>query len=273
MDILLNGNRAEQFRAFWNRWKYLQPDHDIYRSNPSKLDWSVPVAIHCDEGTSQKKKALMVIQYQAILGQGSRKRKADEFTLGVNFLGNSVTTRHLFSVMVGRLYSLKKNKNRPLLRLVGALSEQLQHAFLHGFPCDIDGLQRQIYLVPLGFKGDWPALVKIGCLSRHHGRDTPSTDDGPGICHLCLGGQRGCAWHDVSFNNMENMRRGASLPWKHEPLVIKPFQWKDKYKASFFRFDLFHTCHKGVFADICANIVVSRPVNQNGLYCFPHIYI
>ena len=58
MDILLNGNRAEQFRAFWKRWKYLQPDHDIYRSNPSKLDWSIPVAIHCDEGTSQKKKAL-----------------------------------------------------------------------------------------------------------------------------------------------------------------------------------------------------------------------
>ena len=28
MDILLNGNRAEQLRAFWKRWKYLQPDHE-----------------------------------------------------------------------------------------------------------------------------------------------------------------------------------------------------------------------------------------------------
>jgi len=56
---------------------------------------------------------------------------------------------------------------------------------------------------------------------------------------------------------MAKMRRGAPLPWKQEPGLLRPLKLQDKYKAEFFRFDLFHCCHKGLMADICANIVAS----------------
>lgn len=258
MDIILMGNRAPEFRAFWNHWRQLQPEHEIFRSLDSeKLNWTCPIVIHCDEGTSQKKKALMIVQYHAMLGRGSRKRRSTDENPGVNFVGNSVLTRHLWSVMVARLYSKKRNKNIPLLRLMEHLGKELRNAFVNGFPCRVDGVDRQIYLAALGMKGDWPALSKIGGLVRHCGRDTPTSDSGPGICHLCRGGQSGHPWHDVSFQNMAKMRRGAPLPWKQEPGLLRPLKLQDKYKAEFFRFDLFHCCHKGLMADICANIVAS----------------
>lgn len=273
LDIILMGNRAPQFCAFWNKWKELQPEHHIFRSSPEKLNWTVPVLVHCDEGTSQKKKSLMIVQYQAMLGRGSRKRKAGDDGSGINLIGNSITTRHLYSVMLGRLYSLEKNQNRPLLRLMGCLGQELQDAFEHGFPCRIDGKEQHLFLAALGMKGDWPALSKVAALTRHHGRDTQSRDDGPGICHLCLGGQKGHSWYDVSLNNMKKMRVGVTLPWRVEPTLIRPLMLKDKYKAEFFKFDLFHCCHKGLMADICANIVVSqfgviKSIHVVFLFCF-----
>ena len=39
----------------------------------------------------------------------------------MNFIGNSLTTRYVYSVMVARLYSVKKNKNGPLIETSGSV--------------------------------------------------------------------------------------------------------------------------------------------------------
>ena len=256
MDLLLMGNGPVQFRSFWEKWRRIQPNHSIYKVDPSRLDWSIPVAIHTDEGTSQKKKALMIIQYQTLMGRGTSKRKSDESNPDLNFTGNSITTRLLYSCMMGRIYSLKKNKNRPLLQLMKHLGDELHKASTIGFRCKINGIERRLFLVCLGLKGDWPALSKIGTLTRHHGRDTYSKPDGPGICHLCLGGQLNQAWHDISYENMQKMRAVNDLPWEHDPILVTALHLEPEYQAEFFRVDLFHTCHKGMMADVAANIVV-----------------
>ena len=68
----------------------------------------------------------MALQVQAMMGQGSRKRKADQMTAGPHLLGNSLKTRMLFSVLLGRLCSGQKVQNHPLLALVNHLCLQLQ---------------------------------------------------------------------------------------------------------------------------------------------------
>ena len=259
LDIMLMKNRAPEFNAFWQSWESLQPEHPLFQGDRSKLAWSIPILIHCDEGTSQKKKALMVVQYQALLGMGSRKRKRDGNEPALNFVGNSLITRQLFSVMLGRLYSLKKNKNEPLLKLMEALGDELRSAMLEGFAVTVDGHPRRIYLVALGMKGDWPALSKIGGLTRHHGRDVSAKTEGAGICHLCRAGMKDfAAWHDLSFVNMERFHKDAPLPWVKPPTVLQPLGWPCRYQAGFFKIDLFHTCHKGIFADLAANCIAPR---------------
>ena len=259
LDILLMNNRAPEFIAFWKCWAKLQPRHPVFHGDRSKLAWTVPILVHCDEGTSQKKKALMVIQYQALLGMGSRKRKRDGTEPAINFLGSSLTTRQLFSVMMGRLYSLKKNNNEPLLNLMGVLGEELQSAMSEGFAVTVDGHHRQLYFACLGMTGDWPALSKIGCLTRHHGRDVTAKKDGAGICHLCRAGTKGFAeWHDVTFANMQRLHKDAPLPWTKAPTLLQPLGLPSSYQAAFFKVDLFHTCHKGIFADLGANCIALR---------------
>ena len=256
IDTLLVGNRGKQFKQFWEEWRLLQPSHPVFSIHGSHLARCIPMMIHADEGTSVKKKALMVLQMQPLLGKGSRKRKGDQETPGINLLGHSLTTRFLFSVMLAKVYSGKKKKNRPLMALVRSLCLQLKRCFYDGINVTIDDVPQNIFLVTVAMKGDWPALSKLGNLVRHHGRMTSSRDDGKGICHLCAGGMEGQPWHDISFANMSAMRSGVPAPWNREPDLTREIPMDPSCKPQFFKVDIFHTCHKGIMADLAANVIV-----------------
>ncbi|CAL1148983.1 unnamed protein product [Cladocopium goreaui] len=148
------------------------------------------------------------------------------------------------------LYSKKTKgnakKNAPLIDLIAHLAKQLRDAFYNGMEVTIDGKLETIFLVPLGCKGDWPALAKVGTLQRHFGRQS-AKDGAAGICHLCRADQDGFKnWHDVSFSNIESMHRDVPLPWTRDPALLSAVPLPDAYKASFFKSDLFHTLHKGL---------------------------
>lgn len=254
-DIMMQGNSAETFKHFWSNWRQLQPTHGIFQHHNTHLGQCIPVAVHCDEGTTLKKKNLMVIQLQPLVGRGTRKKKGTPEIPGCNMLGNSLTSRLLWSVMLGRAYTGKKLKNKPLLNLISHLASQLTDAFYNGIPLK-NGTQ--LFLIPLACKGDWPALVKIGSLNRHFQRVSYSTKTPPpGLCHLCKADQQHHKdWHDVSWDNMVKMKQGSALPWVKDPSLVLAVPTPNCYKAQFFRVDLFHTLHKGVMGDIAANAIV-----------------
>lgn len=254
-DLIFMGNSLQRYEEFWRQWQLQQPDHPIYRVHGTRLSHCVPVMVHADEGTSQKKKGLMIVQVQPALGRGTSKRKTSETKPGVNFLGKSLLTRWLYSVMLTRVYSGKKLKNKPLHKLVEHLALELKSAFYQGNEIKHNGETQTIFLVPIAMKGDWAALVKCGQLTRHHLRDVTAKEGGKGICHLCLGGQKSHAWHDISFSNMKKMRRDAPPPWASEPALVKHLPLGEPYKNLFFRIDVFHGLHKGVFGDIAANAI------------------
>jgi hypothetical protein len=133
---------------------------------------------------------------------------------------------------------------------------QLKRCFYDGINVTIDDVPQNIFLVTVAMKGDWPALSKLGNLVRHHGRMTSSRDDGKGICHLCAGGMEGQPWHDISFANMSAMRSGVPAPWNREPDLTREIPMDPSCKPQFFKVDIFHTCHKGIMADLAANVIV-----------------
>ncbi|CAE7265539.1 unnamed protein product [Symbiodinium microadriaticum] len=263
MTTLFHGHEAADYARFWADWQKLQPDHPVYEVHAGRLDKVVPIWIHADEGTSQKKKGLMVLSWQPLLGQGTQ-RKPDS---SLNFLGPSVSTRLLFSVMSTQLYNTASKKKR-LMALTDVFARNLADCFERPIDVAWNGTSEQIYLCCLGMKGDWPALIKLGNLNRHHLRDTWSTDAGAGICHYCMGGMRGHAWHDLSFANMLAMRQDAPPPWSTPPVLIQHVPHSILQEPYFFRIDLFHLMHKGVLADVAANAMVSQLAPYFSVSCY-----
>ena len=253
-DLLFCGHSEADYMDFWEMWRLLQPQHPIYMTHGRKgrLHQCVPMFVYADEGTGQKRRGLMVLQYQPILGHGS-SRSTD-----LNMTRNSLSTRFLFSVLASHVYSGKLKKNKPLLNLVEHFAKELGSLFEEPVTMEWGGKPRKVYLVCLGMKGDLAALVKLGELTRNFSRDTPTKTGGPGICHLCRGGQEGFAWHNVNFDNMERMKQDLEPPWKKEPHFISLIPQCPLHKPEFFHLDLFHCAHKGVWGDIAANTIASK---------------
>jgi len=261
LDILLQGNGEAQFQNFWSKWRLLHPRHPIFETHRGREGQCIPIAVHCDEGCTLKKKSIMIIQYHSLMGRGTRKRKSSAEELGINMTGNSYTTRVLWSVMLGRAYGGKR-KNRPLLKLISHLSTELSKAFYDGIRLQHHEMGT-VYLIPLCMKGDWPALNKVGGLTRHFGRLVTSGANGKGICHMCNADRPGFEnWHDLSYENMIKMHEDPPLPWRVEPSLVASIPLHVSDKPDFFRVDAFHALHKGFMGDIAANAIVSESVWQ-----------
>ena len=249
MGMLLGDFTPTSFAFFWDRFKTIEPQHPVYTAHSGHLDRVVPLLCHCDEGTSQKKRPLMIIQCQAVLGRGTAKGGH-----GLNFVGNSIGTRFLFSVLRGKAYS-GKNSNR-LHQLIHCMASDLKSLFEEPITVHAWGEQVPLFFCLLGMKGDWPGLVKIGRIERHHLRDT-AKGHGVGVCHLCKAGQIGHEWHRWSTSSMESMLHEVDPPWSTPGALTTLIPQSENSKACFYKIDLFHTMHKGLVGDLCSNAVVT----------------
>ena len=256
IDHLLVGNGPTELASFWQRYRKLHPKHDIFTDHASHLQACVPMMLHLDEGTSHKKKGLMVLSVQPVSGRGSKKSGAS----GVNLLGNTFCTRFLYSVLLARVYA---NKKKFLYALLDHWQEDLNDCYKNGIQIDgVAGLNT-VFPVVINCKGDWPALTKAGRLTRHHLRDAPASANAPGICHLCRAGQNGFAWNEFEAD-AKWLHADSPLPWTiPSPLANLPHDQGDA--ASFYCIDLFHAAHKGVVGDFVASAIVVRPHNKFSL--------
>ncbi|CAE7031242.1 unnamed protein product, partial [Symbiodinium sp. CCMP2592] len=252
LDLLLCGNTPATYLKFWDTYRKTAPEHPVFGKNRKDLSLSVPVWLHADEGTGPKRRPVMVVQYQPLLGKGTSRGGQ-----GLNYVGNSLTTRFLFSIMAARLYSGPLKKNRPLLKLVHEFALDMGSCYDEPISLPMTPEFEKITLVPLGLKGDLVALNKLGGLTRNFQRDTWSNEDGPGICHLCSAGQLGHAWHDVSYENMLSMRQDSELPWESTPSLIAELPVDPGNMPGFFRLDVFHIMHKGLLGDVAANTIAA----------------
>lgn len=112
----------DTLQEFWGMYRGHFPNHPIYSLGADRLKNTLPLLAHADEGTG-KKKAIMILQIQPVHGRGS-SRNLDG---GLNFVGVSIATRFLYSVMTAKVYSGKNGQR--LDKLVGYMAKELEELF------------------------------------------------------------------------------------------------------------------------------------------------
>ncbi|CAE7234080.1 STRN3, partial [Symbiodinium sp. CCMP2456] len=234
LEILTTG---ADLQSFWDKMQPLKPDHPVYKLPAAERAFVIPIYLIGDEGRGFKHSAVFVLGSEPVLGNGCEAE--DEHTahekLRMNFRGNTILTRQLFAVMPKKTY---QKDSTPLRRLVNAWAEDLGKCFTNGLEVRSGESAQTWRIATIGLKADWPALSKLGCLTRHYLREAyPS---GHGLCHLCMANTKQCpSWHEHDFDNASWVAGLATAvaPWK----------------PSFYMIDLFHTFHKGIGADLAGS--------------------
>ena len=195
---------APVLEVFWQRFEKQCPGHMVFqraREGKLRLEQTLPYYLHADEGRTLKKKALFLIQFQMAFGKGAGKKNSQQILearraegrLQPNMKGHTFTTRYLCGLMLRSDYA---DDPGNLDQLINLICEDL--ATLANDGIIVQG--RQIWLAPLGNKGDWDYLAKVGHFNRSY-RNAPKgatsrTADKP-MCHLCLAGSPGYPYEDV----------------------------------------------------------------------------
>ncbi|CAJ1393805.1 unnamed protein product [Effrenium voratum] len=245
LNLVLTASPAT-YAEFWDKYRPHRPKHPCFTlRTDQELAACVPILLHADEGQTLKKKQLMILQFQPLFGAGSSRAS------GLNYTGSSLTSRFLYSVMAARVYS--KSKSETLLNLTEHFANELASLCADGIV--LGG--RCYWLIPIGMKGDWPALCKLGQLTRHFLRNKSGEGKMVGICHMCKAGQRDQAWHITDEQHMDTLHQDAGVPWTTPSPFTRIIPQDPDKKPEFYRVDLFHTLHKGVFGDVAANAVVN----------------
>ena len=220
-------------------------DHDF-------LEWGnlVPLYIHGDGGRTYRRDELMVIQFQGVLGFGSRKSHPTKLGKpGINLQQHSFVTRFLIGVMPKGTY---KDTPETFEIFLERAMENLAWLYFQG----IEVAGRTLRFIVLGMKGDLPFLAKAGNLKRTflHIRKRPA---GPtskaltGCCWLCGAGSEETPFEDfgatpawVATSGVNNINPWDSLPrfFNHVPHIQND-------KGQFFKLDLLHIYHLGVGRD------------------------
>ena len=252
LDVLWGGEdaaREQALRKFWARFQVHQGSHEVFAEHFHRLQCVLPLQLHADEGQTLKKSGIMVLTWQSPIGTGVATQKG-AVDLALNYLGSSYKTRYLISVLLKRAYAKKLHKN--LDNLLEIVSEELRDLFYNGIELKIGGRQQRFFIACVGLKGDWPIQHKLGHLTRHFARKLSIRSKG--ICHLCEAGK----------NNISITDYSADAQWRDSYLKVPPFDTpgplaripQSCHLELMFRYDPFHTFHKGCFAELAASALV-----------------
>ena len=261
LSWLTGGRGFEACATFWERYHHEDCNHPAFSVHGGRLAQVVPVYIYGDEGTSHKRNQLLVLSVQPVLGQGTSftadQHHADD--LQVNMLGVSIKTRFLYTVLMARLYQRKPAVFDSLMEV---LATELVSLFYNGIQLEHGGKPLVLYPAAVGCKGDWPMLKKMGSLKRSHHGGKAEAGKGKGVCHLCMAGTAEFPdWHDVINGSWmcDRSIRDPDVPWLEEsPLTATiPQSVTVQQQVWFYRPDLFHTCHKGLMAELAGSALAT----------------
>ena len=124
MQQLVKDPSLGVYANFWEKFQGSQPDHPIYAVPTDRRKHYIPCLLHADEGTSQKKRPIMVLSVQPLIGDGTSYGGRR-----INFVGNSLTTCYLYTTIMGKCYRGKHSKR--LTKLVDSLAQDMKDLFDH----------------------------------------------------------------------------------------------------------------------------------------------
>ena len=246
------GSRRDLLPRFWRRFRSHDPHHACFEARAGRFDRLLPLQVHADEGETLKKSAVMVINFQSPMGYGLAHQDDSPDAMMVNYVGNSYATRFLYTVCTKKTY--RKKNAHVLDRILETLADELADLFTNGVSLSVGGHVETFYVATLGLKGDWPIQARIGHLTRHFGRKGVVRESAnSGFCHLCRAGELHYDAFDYSSTAAWRATYLTSTPWSSEgPLCRIP---QSARKEFMHKFDLFHTLHKGCFAELAGSAI------------------
>ena len=248
--LLGHVNDFSLVEEYWTRYKAIDPNHPTFSYHGGREKFVIPCYIHCDEGRTLKKSSIMVCNLQPVLGSNPDP-DYDSSELHTNMKLATWATRLLLFVMLKQAY--KKN-DRPLYAAWESVAAELARLFEEGCTLVVRNVRITIYVCVVAAKGDWPLLAKIGRLARFFGRKS-SAANAQGICHLCCAGRASYPYHDYTETATWRATYLQHEPYK--PRFVPPFSVLPQHSALWYRYDIFHTCHKGIFAELAGSAIVA----------------
>ena len=238
---LLAGHKSPDTSGFknflarwWQAFRALQPEHDVYTRYGDELDSVIPMKLHCDEGTGQRRAPVMQYSWGPLLTGAP----------------NSLDRYFFWTCCVGEEYK----KFHQGYRLGNIVLNEF-HAKLAADCIDvyIEGIfsqkfQRKLRLCFVGLEGDLPAQARAFRVVRNFAC----------VPHCC------CPWCDANDTSTpytdgrpEALWRSTvsrERPWPTEspsPLVDIPGADREAFLSK----DLFHMAHLGHVRTFCVNLL------------------
>ena len=255
----MNSSGGPRLRDFWEQYKIWEPEHEIWMHDHFDPETTVPLLVHGDGGRTYRKEELMVVQFQPILGWGTRTSHPVHRpgVAGVNLQKHSFTTRFLYGVMQKALY---KDDEDCFMNFLEGMMKNLDKLYSEGL--DLPGGKRFRFLL-LGVKGDLPFLQKAAFLVRTflNVRKAPKTAKSKrlsGCCHLCLAGTEEYNFEDFATSPcwLPTTGQNNPYPWERLPPYLEYMPHVRRDAPSFFRLDIMHLLHLGFGRDFCGSSLV-----------------
>ena len=117
---LLGGKSLEEakplLKLFWSRYREAFPKHALFQDPKAHcLERCLPILVHGDEGTTFKKKAVLIVGFQSPIGYGTRHSpnqhptsEVSDVGIPLNFLKTALQSRFLSIICPKDISSVKE---------------------------------------------------------------------------------------------------------------------------------------------------------------------
>ena len=247
--------------AFWEAYRYEDPDHSIFRDKPDQLSFCVPYAFFTDEGRGLRKAPIQIVCLESLLDVSTLKWFQKAMKSGSRCdrellwrvqrhttRGSSLTSRFL-------LYALPHSAYRGKMKhvwyeVLKVAVEDLARLYHTGIPCE----GKTWFPILVGVKGDAPALAKVGRLQRSFNH----TVGNAGVCHHCLAGQGDHMWENLTSTASWLQTLYQVRPWSDaRPSTVLPIPFSDTQPEKVFRSDMMHLVRLGIGRHFLASTIIA----------------
>ena len=141
----------------------------------------------------------------------------------LNYQRPTWTTRFLNAV-VPKVYYSHEDGDRCFQQILGAVAEDLRFLYEHG----VQGPHGTHYYCVVNIVGDWPWLVKSGCLGRsfhnvsRHGNTSENAKPSNGICHRCCADMGNTIWEDFEADYPSGQVPSIKLAFSFTTCTTRP---------------------------------------------------
>ena len=261
-----NGVRKSLCAEFWERWRRIQPTHPIFAAADGqkvRLEDSIPLLHHGDEGRTYKRLAIMILSTHGMTGLGSHQYRGHNLShhsvrtdpMKMNFLGATMRTHFVWAALPHTIYKKDATALDTILELYAADFRILSE----------DGIETphgRLWFWCMGIKGDLPYLAKCGHMTRtfgHGPKRAVSQKPSQGVCWICYAGREDlpqpcpfedCRW-DAAWRNTCGLDPGWANPG---PLLSIPHDTTNS--STFYVQDVWHCWHLGCGKSFVASSIV-----------------